>query len=827
MLWQVRRASSAYICTIRPVATKKTSARRTTPAKQSAAQPALDSSLRVEDISIQDELEGSYLEYALSVIISRAIPDARDGLKPVQRRLLFAMLEGGQRSDKPHRKSVSAVGDTMKKYHPHGDQSIYDTLVRLAQPWSMRLPLIDGHGNMGSRDDGPAAYRYTEARLDPAAEALLESVDEDTVDMVPNFDASMNEPSVLPAGFPNLLVNGAAGIAVGMATNMAPNNLSEVIAACSYLLEHPKATSGELLKFMHGPDFPTGGVIIGTDGIREAYLTGKGSIRVRAMCSIEDVSPRKRGIVVTELPYNVGPERVVARIKEIVTDKKIDGISDVKDLSDRKHGMRLVIEVRAGFDPQAVLARLFKLTPLEENFSVNAVALIGGKPQVSTLADLCSAYVNHRLEVVVRRSKHRLVRAEARAHIIEGLLKALDDIDAVVAIIRSSKDTDTARKKLRTHLSITQVQADAILDMPLRRLVGLEVGKLKAEHKDLQAIIKALKAIISSPAKQRSVVSDELADANVKFGSKRRTVIQKHDDLADVIEAVSKATASKDTTDNTAVTSALQLQDGPCVVAASTSGLARVIEGGKGTPIAVVSVLHTTLRSRIGVVRQDGTLVVVDPSELAEVTTHGKPAFTPMASFASDVAIVGLVALDMPVALGTTQGVVKRLDVAAIPSEQQLQRAGRDGVAVVQLAEGDRVTAAANASDADELVFVTAQAQLLRFAASSVRPQGRSSAGMAGVKLAEDDAVIQFAVSHAGSELNVATITDTGNAKWTPLSEYPPKGRATMGVRCQVFKKGDTALTCAVVAEHIGNVAPAASKRDASGAAGTTPVGLV
>jgi DNA gyrase subunit A len=788
----------------------------------------------VEDINIQDELEQSYLEYALSVIVSRAIPDARDGLKPVQRRLLFAMLEGGQRSDKPHRKSVSAVGDTMKKFHPHGDQSIYDTLVRLAQPWSMRVTLIDGHGNFGSRDDGPAAYRYTEARLDRAAEALLESVDENTVDMVANFDSSSEEPVVLPAGFPNLLVNGASGIAVGMATNIPPNNLNEIAAACAHLLEHPKASSGELLKFVHGPDFPTGGVIVGTDGLREAYLTGKGAIKVRAKCSIEDVSPRKRGIVVTELPYNVGPERVIARIKEVVSEKKVDGIADVKDLSDRKHGLRLVIEVRAGFDPQAVLARLFKLTPLEENFSVNAVALIGGKPQVSTLVDLCRAYIDHRLEVVVRRSRHRLARAEARAHIVEGLLIALSAIDEVVAIIRSSKDTDAARKKLCSTLKLTVVQADAVLEMPLRRLTSLEVGKLRGELKELQTTIKALKAIIASPVKQRAVVREELDEAVRLFGSKRRTTIQKHDDLAEISEAVNKAAIKASITSvapgasepaHGAQSAVLQLPDEPCVVAATASGVARVVDGGKGSPVSVISSVATTLRSRVGVIRADGTMVAIEASELAEVASRGKGAFTPLAAFASQGRIVGVVALDREIAMGTRFGVVKRLASDATPTEAQFNRAGKDGVAVIQLAEGDELAGAVNADDTAELVFVSAQAQLLRFPANSVRAQGRSSSGMAGMKLAEGDEVLVFCAPT--TDAAVVTSTDAGNVKWTPLAEYPPKGRSTMGVRCHSFKKGDSALGSVVVAARIVGAPSQPSKRDASGVPGDTPYATV
>jgi DNA gyrase subunit A len=835
------------------MATRKTRTQR--PAKSTrnpAVTPPVAPEDAIVDINVESELERSYLEYSLSVIVSRAIPDARDGLKPVQRRLLYAMDEAGLRSDRPYRKSVSAVGDTMKKYHPHGDQSIYDALVRMAQPWSMGVPLVDGHGNFGSRDDGSAAMRYTEARLAPSAEALLDGVGEDTVEMVANFDSSGAEPVVLPAAYPNLLANGAAGIAVGMATNIPPHNLGEVATAVKHLLANPKATAADLVAFVPAPDFPTGGISVGLDGPRDALVSGRGTVRLRARCTIEDVSARRRGIVVTELPYNVGPERVITRIKELVADKKLDGIADVKDLSDRRHGLRIVIEVRAGFDPRALLAQLYKLTPLEEPFNVNAVALVGGKPQLCSLLDLCQAFVSHRIEVIQRRSRFRLAKAEARAHILEGLLKALDAIDEVVALIRASRDTATAREKLRKRLAITDIQADAILEMPLRRLTSLEASKLKADLRDVQAEIRELTALLGSPKRQRTVLAAELDAAVAAFGTPRRTSLQRSDDLADVTAApagpapkpASSTTAAKDepltegssksaaakggasksgtATKAAAAPAGLLVADAPCVVAVTADGIARVTAGGKGAPLQAVGSVVTTTRSRVGVVRADGTVVAVDVVELPEVAARSRGGLVPLSEFGSAIPAVGVITLDpgVDVALGTAAGVVKRVAADALPTAVQLTRAGAAGVPLVALADGDRVLHAAPAPDGTWCVFVTSDAQLLRFESSSVRPQGRTAGGMAGVKLADGASAVAFAVAPAGCDgWEVVTVSDAGNAKRSALAEYPPKGRATMGVRCQTFKRVDTALTGAVtgpaVAANAALMEPA--RRDASG----------
>jgi DNA gyrase subunit A len=444
---------------------------------------------RIVDIDVASEMQGSFLEYAYSVIYSRALPDARDGLKPVQRRILHTMAQMNLRSDRGHVKSARVVGEVMGKLHPHGDTAIYDALVRMAQSWSLRLPFVDGHGNFGSLDEGPAAYRYTEARLASAANAMVDSLDEDTVDFNPNYDGRELEPAVLPSAIPALLVNGASGIAVGMATNMPPHNLREVNAAAAYLLTHPKATLDDLMKFVPGPDLPTGGIVIGLDGIREAYETGKGSFRIRARIDIEQVSPRRTGLVVRELPYQVGPERVIERIKELVTSKKLQGISDVIDLTDYESGLELVIELKNGFNPQAVMDQLYKLTPLEDSFHINNVALVKGQPVTLGLKPMLEVFLKHRLEVVKRRSEFRRQKAQDRLHLVNGLLIAILDIDKVIKVIRASDDTAAARVALMKGFKLSEIQTNYILEMPLRRLTKFSKLELEKEQKELKAII--------------------------------------------------------------------------------------------------------------------------------------------------------------------------------------------------------------------------------------------------------------------------------------------------------------------------------------------------
>ncbi len=520
------------------------------------APPEDDFTERIVDIDVSSEMQTSFLEYAYSVIYSRALPDARDGLKPVQRRILYSMDEMGIRPDRSHVKCARVVGEVMGKYHPHGDGAIYDALVRTAQPWTMRLTLIDGHGNFGSLDDGPAAMRYTECRMAPAAAAMTDGLDEDTVDFKPNYDGKDTEPSVLPAAFPNLLVNGASGIAVGMATNCPPHNLVEVVQALRHLIKHPDADVDELMRFIPGPDLPTGGKIIGLDGIRDAYTAGKGSFRIRATARIEQVHPRRKGIVITELPYLVGPERVIEQIKNLVTARKLQGIADVKDLSDRNNGLRLVIEVKNGFNPDALLEQLYKLTKIEDNFAINAVALVDGQPRTLTLRDLLTVYLEHRYEVTRRRTAFARTRAAERLHLVEGLLVAIVDIDDVIAIIRSSDDTAHARARLMEVFDLSETQTNYILEMPLRRLTKFSRIELETERDKLTATIAELSEILEHQDQLQSLVGNQLAEIAQLHGTPRRTILL----------AASGVAA-------TAATVPLEVADDPCWVLLSSAGL--------------------------------------------------------------------------------------------------------------------------------------------------------------------------------------------------------------------------------------------------------------
>ena len=538
------------------------------------ALPPDDFEEHILDIDVGDEMRTSFLEYAYSVIYSRALPDARDGLKPVQRRILYTMADMNLRPDRGHVKSARVVGEVMGRLHPHGDGAIYDALVRMVQPWSLRVPLVDGHGTFGSPDDPPAAMRYTECRMASPALAMTGSIDEDTVDFKPNYDSRELEPSVLPSAIPNLVVNGASGIAVGMATNIAPHNLVEVVQALRHLITHPKADLDALMRFIPGPDLPTGGKIVGLDGIRDAYETGKGSFRMRATARVENVTPRRKGIVVTELPYGVGTEKVIERIKTLVQTKKLQGISDVKDLTDREKGLRLVIEVKNGFHPEALLEQLYKHTPMEDSFGINAVALVDGQPRTLGLKEMLEVYLEHRFDVVRRRSRFRRGKAADRLHLVEGLLLAILDIDEVIQLIRSSDNADQARERLMSVFDLTEIQANYILDMPLRRLTKFSKIELEKEQSELERTIAELDEILADDAKLRKVVSDELAEVAKTYGTPRRTVL-----LESAGQSVSAAVP-------------LEVADDPCFVYLSSSGLlARTTDvetpgegGGRPTP---------------------------------------------------------------------------------------------------------------------------------------------------------------------------------------------------------------------------------------------------
>ncbi|MEV4803830.1 DNA topoisomerase IV subunit A [Nonomuraea sp. NPDC049421] len=808
-------------------------------ARRTTAPPPEDFEERIVDIDVSSEMRRSYLEYAYSVIYQRALPDARDGLKPVQRRILYSMSEMGLRPDRGHVKSSRVVGDVMGKLHPHGDGAIYDALVRLAQPFSMRLPLVDGHGNFGSPDDMPAAMRYTEARLAPAAMLMVESIDEDTVDFKPNYDGQETEPVVMPSAFPNLLVNGTSGIAVGMATNMAPHNLVEVVAAARHLIKKPDATLDELMRFVPGPDLPTGGQIIGLQGVRDAYETGRGTFRMRAKCTIEQITPRRKGIVVTELPYNVGPERVVAKIKELVTSKKLQGIADLKDLTDRHKGLRLVIEIKNGFIPEAVLEELYRLTPMEETFGINNVALVDDEPRTLGLRELLQVYVDHRLEVVRRRSEFRRRKREERLHLVDGLIIALLNIDEVIQVIRSSDDSAQARTRLMEVFDLTDTQAAYILDTPLRRLTRYDKLELDREKETLTDEIAKLTEILSSDTKLRQVVSGELADVAKKYGTPRRTVLLESPGVTrtPVVE--------------------LQVADDPCLALLSSTGLlARTSdasplpgEGERAAHDVLVSVVRTSVRGEVGVVTSLGRLIRVQVVDLPTLpSTANPPSLSgghPVSEYVSlepDEKVVGLGSLDPEgpgLALGTAQGVVKRV----VPDYP----ANRDDFEVITLKDGDRVVGAVElVSESHDLVFISSDAQLLRYPASLVRPQGRPAGGMAGIRLDDGARVIWFGVVDPQVPARVVTIagsstalpgTQVGGGKMSDYAEFPAKGRATGGVRAQRFLKGEDELLLAWAGPAPAKAVSAVGKpvplpeelgrRDGSGVRLTNTIGAV
>lgn len=828
----------------------------------------------IVETPLKEEMSKSFLEYAYSVIYARALPDARDGMKPVQRRIVYQMGNMNLSPDHAYMKSARVVGEVMGKLHPHGDSAIYEAMVRLAQPFSLRLPLVDGHGNFGSLDDGPAASRYTEARLAPAALGMNADINEDTVDFVPNYDNKLKEPTVLPAAIPNLLVNGASGIAVGMATNMATHNLGEVVAAAKYVMKHPNATLDDIMKFVPGPDWPGGGIIIGRSGIREAYETGRGAFTTRSTTHIENITARKKAIIVTELPFMVGPERVLERISQGVKARKLDGISGAIDLTDRHNGTRLVIEIKTGFDPNAVLAQLFKHTPLQESFTINNVALVDGRPHTMGLRELLDVWISHRRTVVRRRSEFRRKKAQERLHLVDGLLLALLDIDEVIQVIRSSEDADSAKTKLMKVFDLDEIQSQYILDLRLRRLTKMSRIELESEREDLLKKIDELNQILSSETELDRVVISDMDNAVKQWDTPRRTILldeqedgsfapveikgnKNTEDLA--IQAVNSAnkltsaqadldaaaTAARKTGDSQAAAVALQLSDSPCAVVLSNSGLIartsmEVLERWNShsnnvfdTPCS--SIFATTTRSTYALITSAGRLVLAHVADLPQLTveegkpaslTHGVKAQELLTSTESTEPIKGeivvsAVALDSsnnptPLALGTRNGVVKRWNCEA-PTTM-------DSWSIIDLKDNDVVVSAAPAKDNDRLVFISTDSSLLTFDAKQVRPQGRTAAGMAGIRLAEGARVATFAVVpenaiewhyeegenglFSATGTVVFTVagdsealpgTENGAAKLTPFEMYPTKGRGTGGVRSQRFLKGQNTLIHAYV----------------------------
>ena len=777
----------------------------------------------IVETPLNEEMSKSFLEYAYSVIYARALPDARDGLKPVQRRIVYQMGEMNLTPDRPYMKSARVVGEVMGKLHPHGDSAIYEAMVRLAQPFAMRLPLVDGHGNFGSLDDGPAASRYTEARLGPAALGMNADIDEDTVDFTPNYDNKLKEPTVLPAAIPNLLVNGGSGIAVGMATNLATHNLGEVVNAAKFLMAHSDATLEQLMRYVPGPDWPTGGTIIGRDGIREAYATGRGTLTTRAATHIEHVTARKQAIVVTELPYMVGPEKVIERISDGVKNRKLEGISGAFDLTDRHNGTRIVIEIKTGFDPHAVLVQLFKHTPLQDNFAMNNVALVEGRPHTMGLKEMLQVWVDHRRVVIRRRSEYRKKKALERLHLVEGLLLAMLDIDEVIQVIRTSDDADAAKSRLMVVFDLDEVQAQYILDLRLRRLTKMNRIELEAERDDLKKRIEELTRILASAEALDQVVTDEMDEAVAKWGSPRRTVLLdariRDGTLTPVVaqgagasgvsksalEAVKAATtissaeadvaaaaaAAKKTGEQSTLTGALKIEDEPCVVMMSATGLiarttpsamdvfnARSTSDERLRDDQITTIFETSTRATYGLVTSAGRLVlahVVDLPALPATATlslkggvqadeligmtestdpiRGERVITAIAmeqptsgkTSAKDESEDGGAAEAKPLpslAIGTRNGVIKRWNREA-PTTM-------DSWPVIDLKDGDEVVFAAVAEDDDRLVFISSDSSLLTFEAKNVRPQGRTAGGMAGIKLAEGARVAAFNVVPAG-----------------------------------------------------------------------------
>ncbi|MSV56762.1 MAG: DNA gyrase subunit A [Actinobacteria bacterium] len=740
---------------------------------------------RIETVDLQVEMARSYLDYAMSVIVGRALPDVRDGLKPVHRRVLYAMYDAGYRPDKGYYKSSRIVGDVMGNYHPHGDTAIYDTVVRLAQHWSLRYPLVDGNGNFGSPGNDPAAaMRYTEARLSPIAMEMMHDIDEDTVNFSPNYDGRSQEPDVLPSRFPNLLVNGSAGIAVGMATNIPPHNLREITEGVIYSLNNPdlkpEQLLNELLKIVKGPDFPTKALIVGRTGIEEAYRTGRGSVTMRAVVQVEEINKRTC-LVVSELPYQVNPDNLALKIAELVKDGKIKGIADVRDEGNERLGQRLVIVLQSSAIPKVVLNNLYKQTQLQDTFGANMLALVDGVPRTLRLDEFIKFYIQHQVEVIIRRTKYRLAEKEKRAHILQGYLKALDALDAVIALIRASTTPEEARTGLMKLLDVDEVQANAILDMQLRRIAALERQKINDEYNGLMSDIVELNEILASEEKQRQIIISELTDLTAKYGDERRTQI-----------VASEGDFSAEDL----------IPDQDAVVTITRTGYAKRTNadlyksqrrGGRGVKGAALKqddvVDHFFVAST-----HDWLLFFTNQGRVYRAKVHELPdagrdargqhvanlmAFKPEETIAQVLSIKDYTASPYLV-LATKFGLVKKTPL----TEYDSPRSG--GLIAISLKPGDEVVSAALINKGDELLLVSKKAMSLRFAADeeSLRPMGRSTSGVIGMKFRTDDELLTMArIDSQTADAFVFTATDGGYGKKTPLDEYRLQGRGGIGIK--------------------------------------------
>ena len=756
---------------------------------------------RIEPVDLQTEMQRSYLDYSMSVIVSRALPDVRDGLKPVHRRVLYAMYDGGYRPDRNFSKSARVVGDVMGNYHPHGDSAIYDALVRLAQPWSLRYPLVQGQGNFGSPGNDPAAaQRYTECRMAPLAMEMVRDIDEETVDFGPNYDGRTQEPLVLPSRFPNLLVNGSSGIAVGMATNIPPHNLREVAAGALWLLEHPEAEREErlaaLMERVKGPDFPTGAMIVGRKGIEDAYRTGRGSITMRAVVEVDEDARGRQILVVTQLPYQVNPDNLLLRIAELVGEGKLTGIADVRDDSSSRTGMRLIIELKRDAVAQVVLNQLFKHTQLQDNFGCNMLALVDGVPRTLTLEQFVRYWIAHQIEVIQRRTRYRLRKAEERAHILRGYLKALDALDEVIALIRASATVEDARAGLMELLDIDEIQSTAILDMQLRRLAALERQKIIDEYDELMARIADYNDILTNEPRQRSIVAEELTEITEKFGDDRRTEFVAWDG---------------DVTDEDLIA------EEDVVVTITSGGYAKRTRselyrsqrrGGKGVRGAalrqddvVEHMFVSTTHHWILFFTNKGRVYRAKAYQLPDAGRDARGQHVAnLLAFQPDETIAQvLAARDYEVAdylvLATRRGMVKKTRLSEYDSNRQ------GGIIAINLADDDELISARLVSESDDLIMVSRKGMSARFSADdeTLRPMGRATSGVIGMRFRGDDALLAMDVAREGAY--VVTITDGGYAKRTLIDEWAPKGRGILGVRAMKLVEERGSLVGAMVCD--------------------------
>ncbi|HEX9848624.1 MAG TPA: DNA gyrase subunit A [Acidimicrobiia bacterium] len=726
-------------------------------------------------VEITNEMEASFIDYAMSVIVSRALPDVRDGLKPVQRRIIYSMFENNISPTSAHRKCSKVVGDVMGNYHPHGDQAIYDALVRMGQDFSMRHLLIDPQGNFGTVDDPPGAARYTECRLTKLSTHLLASINENTVDFVDNYAGELQEPTVLPSRFPNLLVNGSQGIAVGMATNIPPHNLGEVIDAALHTIDNPDASTEELLRFVKGPDFPTGGFLVGASGIRDALTTGRGSVKIRAVCDVQEVRKGRTAIVVTELPYQVSIERIVAKIKDLVDARKITGIAEVRNESSDRVGTRLVIELKQSAVPQVVLNQLYKGTPLQDSFGYNMVALVDGVPRTLNLAEMVGYYLDHQMEVIERRTRFRLDQANARAHILEGLIIAVDNIDEVIKIIRGSADTADARANLVANFELTEIQANAILDMPLRRLTALEVDKLRTELTELHETITELESILTDPKRRWSIIKEELTSIRDDFAEGRRSrIVPDEGDLS--LEDL--------------------IADDELIITVSATGYVKSVpastyrtqgRGGRGVRAAEVKhddvvrhMVHTTAHAYL--------LFFTNKGLVHRVKAHAIPRQSRTAKGVLAQAVLPLRPDETVQAVIDTRDYETRRYLVMVTKNGQAKKtefkeydSRNQTLVAIRLADDDELVSVKTSNGSNDILIFTRGGMGIRFAESNLRSMGRGTQGVHGIKLREGDRVVAAVSNNEGEE--VLLLTSAGYGKRTEMSEFRKQTRGGMGVK--------------------------------------------